>query len=414
MFDKDKWQEIFDTIRKHKLRTLLTALGVWWGIFMLIVLMGAGTGLQNGVFSMFGSHARNSMYMWTRSTTIAYKGFQPGRNPSLTMADIDAIRSNFGEAIQDIAPRMWVPSGEIKRGEKSGSFDVRGDGPDFINIQAMNLTKGRFINPKDVQDTRKICVIGKRVKEVLFEDEEAIGKYLTMAGSEYMVVGEVASDRSDEDQAQEDNQTIHIPITTAQRVRNRPDAVNWFGASINEAYDVYEYEEKIAALMRERHNIHPDDDRAIGSDNVAEEFDNISGLFIGIKVIIWIVGIGSLLAGIIGVSNIMLIIVKERTKEIGVRKALGATPKDIISMILLESVFITTFAGYIGLVSSVGVVWLLKIVAGEGIPMFSNPQINMSVGIGALILLTIAGAIAGLIPALNAANIPPVVALRDE
>ncbi len=414
MFDKDKWQEIFDTIRKHKLRTLLTALGVWWGIFMLIVLMGAGTGLQNGVFSMFGSHARNSMYMWTQPTTMAYKGFQPGRDPDLTIADMNAIRSNFGEAIKDIAPRMWVPSGEIKRGKKSGSFDVRGDGPDFINIQAMNLTNGRFINPKDVEDTRKICVIGKRVKEVLFEDEEAIGEYLTMAGSEYLVVGEVASDRSNENQAQQDNQTIHIPITTAQRVRNRPNAVNWFGASINEPYSVYDYEEKIAALIRERHNIHPDDERAIGSENVAEEFDNISGLFTGIRVIIWVVGIGSLLAGIIGVSNIMLIIVKERTKEIGVRKALGATPKDIISMILLESVFITTFAGYIGLISSVGAVWLLKIAVGENVPMFSNPQINMSVGIGALVLLTIAGAIAGLIPALNAANIPPVVALRDE
>ncbi len=414
MFDKDKWQEIFDTIRKHKLRTLLTALGVWWGIFMLIVLMGAGTGLQNGVYSMFGSHARNSMYMWTQTTTIAYKGFQPGRNTNLTVADMEAIRSNFGDAIKDIAPRMWVPSGEIKRAKKSGAFDVRGDGPGLINIQAIKLTNGRFINPNDVKDTRKVCVIGKRVKEVLFEDEEAIGKYLTMAGSEYLVVGEVASDRSDEDQAQDDNQTIHIPISTAQRVRNRPNSVSWFGASINEGYSVYDYEEKIATLIRERHNIHPDDERAIGSENVAEEFDNISGLFTGIKVIIWIVGIGSLLAGIIGVSNIMLIIVKERTKEIGIRKALGATPKDIISMILLESVFITTFAGYIGLISSVGVVWLLKIAVGESVPMFSNPQIDMGVGIGALILLTIAGAVAGLIPALNAANIPPVVALRDE
>lgn len=415
MFDRDSRQEIFSTIKKHKLRTLLTALGVWWGIFMLIVLMGAGTGLQNGVYGMLGSHSRNSLYMWTQQTTMAYKGFQPGRDPNLTMADMEAIRVQFGDAIESLAPRMWVPAGEIKRKDKSGGFSVRGDGPDFINIQAMVLDKGRFINQKDVKETRKVCVIGKRVREVLFsEEEEAIGRYLTMAGSEYMVVGEVSSDRSNQEQAQEDNETIHIPITTAQRVRNRPNYVNWFGAAINPAYDAVEYEKKISALLRERHNIHPDDERGIGSENVAEEFAQISGLFLGIKVIVWVVGIGSLLAGIIGVSNIMLIVVKERTKEIGVRKALGATPRNIISMILAESVFITTAAGYIGLLSSVSVVWLLKTAVGDGVPMFANPQINFSVGVGALLLLVIAGGVAGLIPALNAANIPPVVALRDE
>ncbi len=415
MLNKDTRQEVFDSIRKHKLRTLLTALGVWWGIFMLVVLMGAGTGLQNGVFGIFGSHARNSLYMWTQTTTMPYKGFKPGRNPNLNLQDMDAIRAAFPDAVKDLAPRMWVNGGEISRNGKTGAFDVRGDGPDFINISAMNVTEGRFINPKDVEDTRKVCVIGKRVKEVLFpEGGSAVGQYIAMAGSEYMVVGEAASDRRDEEQAKDDDQTIHIPITTAQRIRNRPGHVNWFGLSLHDEYSAEVYEKKIAALLRERLNVHPDDERGIGAENVAEEYAQINGLFTGINVIIWVVGIGSLLAGIIGVSNIMLIVVKERTKEIGIRKALGATPRDIIGIILAESVFITTFAGYIGLLTSVGVVALLKAAVGEGVPMFANPEINLSVGLGSLLLLTVAGAVAGLIPALNAANIPPVVALRDE
>lgn len=415
MFNKDTRQEIFDSIRKHKLRTLLTALGVWWGIFMLIVLMGAGTGLQNGVFGIFGSHARNSLYMWTQPTTMPYKGFKAGRDPDLTLKDMDAIRAAFPDAVKNIAPRMWVPSGDISRKGKTGGFTVRGDGPEFVNISAINVTEGRFINPKDVADTRKVCVIGKRVKEVLFEENEiAVGQYLTMAGSEYMIVGEIASDRRDEEQAKNDDQTIHIPITTAQRVRNRPNHVNWFGLSLHDEFSAIDYEQKIATLLRERLNVHPDDERGIGAENVAEEYAQINGLFTGINVLIWIVGIGSLLAGIIGVSNIMMIVVKERTKEIGIRKALGATPKDIIGIILAESVFITTSAGYIGLLTSVGLVALLKAAVGEGVPMFANPEINLSVGVGSLLLLTIAGAVAGLIPALNAANIPPVVALRDE
>ncbi|MFK7806353.1 MAG: ABC transporter permease [Saprospiraceae bacterium] len=414
MFDLDKWQEIFNTIRKHKLRTGLTALGVFWGIFMLVLLMGAGKGLQNGVYSMFGGHAKNSMYMGGRFTTKPYKGLKPGRPIQLTNDDIKAIRTNFKDEIAYVAPRLWMPAGDVSRKNKHASFDVRGDAPDLLKIDAIFLTQGRFLNETDIEDRRKVAVLGDQARGLLFEESEnPIGEYIRFKGIDYMVVGIVKSDRRGQD-AMEDEKTVFIPITTAQQITNRPNRVGWFVCSMHPNIKVSSMEPKIKDLLKKRLNIAPDDDQAMWSDNIEEEFKNITNLFFSIRMLIWFVGIGSLLAGIIGVGNIMLIIVKERTKEIGIRKALGATPNSIVSMILLESVFLTTVAGYVGLACSTMIIWLMNVASGEGADFFTNPEVDFKVGLTALVILVISGALTGFIPAMQAAKVNPVVALKDE
>ncbi len=414
MLDYDKWQEIFGTIRKNKLRTFLTALGVWWGIFMLIVLMGAGTGLENGVFSLFGSHARNALYVWTQRTTLPYMGLPPGRNARLNNDDIQALVMHFENEIEYMAPRLWVNSGEIIHKDKKAAFDVRGESPDIVHIDAFKLADGRFINPLDMKNRRKVVVIGKRVAETFFEkNENPIGEYLKIQGVDYLIVGTFKSDRRGED-AEEDEKTIFMPLTTAQQVTNNPNRIGWFVCTIDKKYKVSDVQDKITGLLKERHKIHPDDEQGIRWNSTEQEVKELYGLFTGIKLLVWFVGIGSLFAGVIGVGNIMLIIVKDRTKEIGIRKAMGATPRSIVSMILLESIFITTIAGYIGLLSSIGLVYLMNVAAGTDVPFFLNPQIKLGVGVAAVFILVIAGALTGLVPALQASRINPVEALRDE
>ncbi len=414
MLDYDKWQEIFGTIRKNKLRTFLTALGVWWGIFMLIVLMGAGTGLENGVFSLFGSHARNALYVWTQRTTLPYMGLPPGRNARLNNDDIQALVMHFENEIEYMAPRLWVNSGEIIHKDKKAAFDVRGESPDIVHIDAFKLAEGRFINQLDMKNRRKIVVIGKRVVETFFEkNENPIGEYLKIQGVDYLIVGTFKSDRRGED-AEEDEKTIFMPLTTAQQVTNNPNRIGWFVCTIDKKYKVSDVQDKITGLLKERHKIHPDDEQGIRWNSTEQEVKELYGLFTGIKLLVWFVGIGSLFAGVIGVGNIMLIIVKDRTKEIGIRKAMGATPRSIVSMILLESIFITTIAGYLGLLSSIGLVYLMNVAAGTDVPFFLNPQIKLGVGVAAVFILVIAGALTGLVPALQASRINPVEALRDE
>ena len=414
MFDLDKWQEIFNTIKKHKLRTFLTALGVFWGIFMLVFLMGAGKGLENGVMTMLGDHVSNSMYVWTQRTSKPYMGLPPGRRAQLTLDDIRAIESNFADYLDHVAPRLHVNSGEIVRNNKKGSFSTRGEVPAIYFIDPMNITEGRFINQLDIEERRKVITIGQRVKDVLFdEDEDAIGKYLRIRGADYLVVGIFNSNRRGED-GNDDEQTIFMPLTTAQQVTNQPNDIHYFVCSVHKNIRVSQVEDKVTSLLRKRHKIAPDDNMGVRSNNVEKEFREISGLFTGISLIVWIVGIGSLLAGVIGVGNIMLIVVKERTKEIGIRKAMGATPRSIVGMILLESVFITTLAGYFGLLAGTGIIVLMNLGVGEGGEFFANPEINMNVGLGALVILIISGALTGLLPALQAAKVNPVIALQDE
>jgi putative ABC transport system permease protein len=420
MFDLDRWQEIFSTVKKNKLRTFFTAFGVFWGIFMLIIMLGSGKGLHNGVSTGMGDMATNSMFMWTRRTTIPYKGFPRGRFYQFRNNDTQALIDNIPE-IEHIAPRLqgWGGNGNnnVIRGERTGAFTIQGDYPAYNIIDPVKMLSGRFINKFDIDEKRKIAVIGIRVFDEMFEPgENPIGQYLRIQGVYFKVVGTFQSKKNDQ-QADRENQQICIPFTTLQKTYNYGDIVGWYAITAKSNSSVSIVEEKAKALMKTRHSISPDDDRAIGSFNVESEFKKMTKLFAGINGLIWIVGIGTLLAGVIGVSNIMLIVVKERTKEIGIQRAIGATPLNIITQIITESVFLTTLAGYIGLALGVGIVELVNYIlikTGADKAMFNNPEVDFDKAITALIVLVIAGALAGFIPAKKAVSIKPIDAIRNE
>jgi len=420
MFDYDKWQEIFATIKKNKLRTFLTMFGVFWGIFMLMLLLGSGTGLENGVVKGFDGWATNSGFVWGQRTTMPYKGLKPGRNTRFNNDDVAAIKSSVPE-LGALAPRNQLGGfgggNNVFRNSKSGAFSVSGDNPEYMAVMKLNFTSGRFINQLDMEDKRKVTVIGKKVVEILFTPEEdPIGQYIQINGIYFKIVGVFASKRTGQ-QADGDNQTIYIPNSTFQQVFNWGNRVGWFAFTSKPGVPVSVVEEKIKKVLMERHRIHPEDMVALGSENLEKEFGEINGLFAGINIFVWIVGIGTLIAGVIGVSNIMLIIVKERTKEIGIRKSLGATPRSIVSLIIQESIFITALAGYVGLILGIGLIELISYLlssSGADTGMFSNPTIDINVAISSFIILIFAGALAGLIPATKAASISPIEAIRSE
>jgi putative ABC transport system permease protein len=420
IFDQDRWQEIFSVLKKNKLRTFFTAFGVFWGIFMLIIMLGSGKGLSNGVKTGMGDMATNSMFMWTQRTTVPFKGFPRGRFYNFNNGDTQALIDNIPE-IEYIAPRIqgYNRSGDnnVVRAERTGNFRIQGDYPEYNLIDPMQMLKGRFINNLDIADERKVIVIGQRVYEEMFEpDENPIGEYVRISGVYFKVVGLCKSKKNDQ-QAEQENQQVFMPFTTLQKTYNYGDVVGWYSITAKKNVTVSTIEEKAKTLMKQRHSIAPDDDRAIGSANVEEEFRKMTNLFSGINTLIWIVGIGTLLAGVVGVSNIMMIIVKERTKEIGIQRALGASPASIISQIITESVFLTAISGYIGLVIGVVLVevvnyMLISMNASTG--MFSNPSVDFAVAIKALVVLVISGAVAGMIPANRAVSIKPIDALRSE
>lgn len=415
MFDRDKWQEILSTMQKHKLRTFLTSFGVFWGIFMFIFLLGSGKGLENGTMQMFGDMTTNSLFVWNNRTAKPYKGFPSGRRIRFTNDDIEAIRTNFPE-IYRIAPRLFVPNDKLVRKGKEGTFEIRGEWADIFDIMPYQLRSGRFLNKRDEKERRKVVVIGERVKEVLFENEEAVGQYLRINGNEFLVVG-VFGMKSTNGNNREELQNVFMPLSVAQQLTNQVGFVSWFVCTAKDDVQVSLVEAEVKKLLAERHTVSPDDKQAIRSFNMEEEFTKFQGLFSAISIFVGVIGLLLLIVGIVGVSNIMMITVKERTKEIGIRKALGASPNSIVSLILMESVFITTIAGYLGLLFGTliiaGIAFALKNFGAES-EFFANPEITWYVAVGALLLLILSGVIAGWIPARHAANINPVVALRDE
>ncbi len=415
MFDYDKWQEILGTIKKNKLRTVLTMLGIFWGIFMIIILLGAGNSFQDGVSKDFGNWATNSGFMWGQKTTVSYNGFKPGRYVRFNNDDTQLLKSRVSE-LKYLAPRNRLGNfrgaNNVTRNNLAGAFTVNGDYPDFNKIQIQEIEQGRFINDKDIKEFRKVAVIGLNVKNVLFEeDEDPIGEYVTINKVNFLVVGVIKPIKSDEEN--EDQNSIHVPFSTFQRAFNFGDNVGWYAYSVEDEFSVAEIESKMLNLIKDNNDISPLDEDAVGHFNLQEEFEEINGLFGGLKYFTWFVGLSTLFAGIIGVSNIMLIIVKERTKEIGIRKSLGATPYSIISLIIQESVFLTMIGGYFALVFGL---FLLDVV-GKLIPedvVFAPPSVSLSVAFGALGLLVIGGALAGILPAKKAASISPVEAIRNE
>ncbi|MCK9220418.1 MAG: ABC transporter permease [Bacteroidales bacterium] len=420
MFDLDRWQEIYHVLRKNKLRTFLTAFGVFWGIFMLVIMLGSGKGLEQGITQNFGDMATNSVFIWTQQTTIPYKGFPRGRRYDFDNEDTKAFKHSIPE-IKYLAPRIQAGdfrgTNNVIRGLKSGVFNIMGDYPTFNQIDPLNIIQGRFINDNDITEKRKVAVIGTRVVDILFlKDEKPMGQYIQIQGVYFLVVGIFKSKRTGE-QANQENMNIYMPFTTLQKTYNYGNAVGFFSITSKDGIPVGVVEEKAIRLLKQRHFVAPDDESAVGHFNLKKEFDKMQGLFLGIGLLVWIVGIGTLLAGVIGVSNIMLVVVKERTKEIGIMRALGATPFRIITQIITESVVLTTFAGYFGLCVGVGLLELINYLLGStgaNTEMFLHPGITFSVAIIALSILIVAGALAGFIPARRAVAIKPIDALRAE
>jgi len=409
MFDLDKWQEIFSTIKKNKLRTFLTGFSVAWGIFMLIVLLGSGYGLENGVQKEFEGDAENTLWVNQGITSIAHKGYKPGRFIRFTNTDYDDIKTI--DSVEFISSRFTIwENNTISYKNEYGSFDIFCSHPDYGKIENLEVINGRFLNNLDVEEYRKVTAIGRLVKEALFKGEDPVGKYVKLSGVPFKVVGVFDDPGGDRDLTR-----VYIPVSTAQRVFNRGNHINNISMTVGNA-TVAQSEgmvDEIRTKLSKKHHFAIEDQRALRVWNNVENYETFMKLFASIRLFIWIIGIGTIIAGIVGVSNIMMIVVKDRTKEIGIRKAMGATPWSVISLILQESILITAFAGYIGLVLGVG---LLELVS-KAVPAtdyFANPEINFTVAISATILLIISGAIAGFVPARKAANVRPVVALHDE
>ncbi len=413
MFDLDKWQEILSTIKKNKLRTFLTGFSVAWGIFMLIILLGSGKGLENGFDNEFRGAAKNSLWIWTGRTSISHNGLNPGRTIRFTNDDYENIKNNV-EYTEYISGRFNIWWGnQVSYKKETHSFGIRNVHPDYRHVEALEIVEGRYINKLDIDHQRKVTVISTLVRDMLFRDEakDALGKYIQINGIPFKVVGFFTDEGNDNN----DNnmRIIYVPISTAQTVFSGGNRLHEISMTINAntMEEAKEAEKEIRGRLASTHNFNQDDRRAMGSWNSFENYMQMQSIFKGIRLFVWIIGIGTIIAGIVGVSNIMVIIVKERTREIGVRKALGATPLSVVSLILFESVLITTFAGYIGLVLGVGV---LEMLSGIDAPFFSNPSADFRISVTATLLLIVAGAFAGFVPAQRAARIKPIEALRDE
>mgnify|MGYP001104799030 FL=1 len=417
MFDLDKWQEILGTMRKNKLRTFLTAFGVFWGIFMLVLLLGAGRGMQNGVQREFGNEAKNSLWIYQGKTTVPYQGMKPGRQIRFTIDDYEALAREV-PGLANLARRNRL-GGEytLNYKTKNGSFPLYGANSTFFEINGENLLKGRFFNYNDLAEKRKVMILGRRAREVLFGDSiPPIGKYVNVKGVYFKVIGTYELDGGNGRR----EERSYIPFSTYQSIFDTRRRVQLIGALAKEGVSAATVEEGVRKVLSARHRFSLEDKQAIGVNNNEENFKRFNGLFAGIEAFVWFVGIGTLIAGIVGVSNIMLIIVKERTKEIGVRKALGATPWSIISLILQESIFITALSGYMGLLFGSGLLELMSLgirqieKSGGQAPYFTNPEVDLRVAVAATVILVIAGAFAGLVPALKAARVKPIEALRAE
>ena len=418
IFDRDTWQEIFGSISKNKTRTIITVIGVLWGIFIYIALSGAAKGLDNGFERQFENIAMNSMFVWAQSTSIPYDGFKIGRSIELKLSDIDYIKQRIPE-VEFIAPRnargvFGGVSPLVVRNNKSSNYNVYGDFPEYTKIATKKIYDGgRFINEEDIRYRRKVCVIGERTQTELFEkDENPIGQYVKIDNIYFQVIGvhkfvPGGGFESDGD--------IFIPFETFRQLYNTGETVKWFTIAAYDDADVVAVEKDVKTALKRIHRVSPKDERAFGGFNLGEIFNKVVGFSKGMTLLSLIVGIATIIAGVIGIGNILLISVKERTKELGVRRALGATPAEVRNQIILESVFLTVIAGILGIV--LGAIVLAGInsatVNMTDFP-YTNPTVPIPFVLGALFIMVFLGTLIGLIPAQRAVSIKPIDALREE
>lgn len=417
--------EILATIKNNKLRTILTAFGVFWGIFMIVLMLGIGNGLEEGVTENFKGTATNSFFIWGSRTSMPYMGMKPGRQISMKNEHIEYLRKNVPE-LDAVVPMSQLGGfrgqNTVSRKNRSSSFGVVGATPEIQQVHLVETTEGRFLLKSDLIEKRKITVIGENVKKILFGEESPIDQTLSINGVYFTVVGVYKSTKSD-DRAESEMNQLYIPFATYQSAFNYGDKVEWIAATVDAGVSPDYAETLVKSSLAPLLRYHPDDQQALGGWNGAKEMNQLTGLFAGIRIFNWVVGLLTLVAGIVGISNIMLIVVRERTREIGIRKAIGARPIEVMLMILLETVLLTVLSGYLGIVLGVFsieyfesvIVFLSDLLnLNFGIEMFQNTGIELQTAISALIVLVVFGTLAGLIPAVQAVKIKPIEALRNE
>jgi len=418
LFEKDTWQEIFGSISKNKTRTIITVVGVLWGIFIYITLSGAAKGLDNGFERQFENIAMNSMFIWGMRTSVPYDGFKTGRNIKLKLSDIDIIRKRVPE-VEFIAPRnvRGIFGGSaplVVRNNKSSNYNIYGDFPEFTRIATKKIFDGgRFINEEDIKYSRKVCVIGEKTKTELFEkDENPIGQYIRIDNIYFQVIG---VHKFIPGGGFETDGDINIPFETFKKIYNTGDRVQWFTIAAYDDADVVAVEKDVKTTLKKIHRVSPDDERAFGGFNLGEIFNKIIGFSKGMTLLSLIVGIATIIAGVIGIGNILLISVKERTKELGVRRALGATPSEVRNQIIIESVFLTLIAGILGIVLGALVLSGINLATVDLTDFpYTNPTVPIPFILGALFIMIFLGTLIGLIPAQRAVSIKPIDALREE
>ncbi len=400
--------EIFATIKKNKLRTILTGLSVAWGIFMLVILLGAGQGIRNGITKQFLNKATNMVMIRTDITGMPYKGMKAGRRIKMTNADYEYLKDNYPE-IEEISGEFMIWGAEVVYGNEYGSYGIKAVHPGNQGLELNKMVSGRYINERDLEETRKVAVIGNVVKRELFKEVDPIGKYIKISGVTFKVVGVYSDDGGERDESM-----VYLPIYTSQKVFNSGTDVRRLNVNLPEynLEQINEFQERIKKDFSERLVFDPEDTRAIITRSPRTEMEKIYGVLSGIEIFIWVIGIGTIIAGIVGVSNIMMIVVKERTREIGIRKALGATPFNVVKQILIEAVIITGFSGYLGLLTGV----LVLETVGKDIQseMFSQPEVDITTALATTVVLVVAGAAAGFVPAMRAASVRPIEALNEN
>lgn len=419
MFNRDKWNEVLESLTSNLFRTILTAFGVFWGIFILVILLAAGNGFENGVKQIFDGFASNSLFMSADVISKPYKGLPKGRRYNFELQDVEEIRREI-DGLKYISPRNQFNSyggdSNVFRGLKSGGYKVYGDYPDIHVQQPMKLLKGRFMNQNDIENKRKVAVIGQGVVNDLYNyDENPIGTYIKVRGVNFMVIGVYKKKGFGSGNADEEQKEIYVPFTAFSQAFNMGQKVGWMAITANDDNSITELKTQVFDIIKKNHNIAPDDERAIGYFDLYEQYKKITGLFIALNAVAYFVGILILLSGVIGISNIMLIVVKERTNEIGVRRALGATPWQIRGQVLFESVFLTIIAGMTGIAFATGILGIINAILPKDSDMpFANPSVDLFTVLIALFILIISGLFAGFIPAQNAIRVKPVDALRTE
>ena len=419
MLNKDRWNEILETLNANRFRTLMTAFGVFWGIMILVLLLALTNGLKNGVTKDFGDFATNSIFMWSQSTSKPYKGLPKGRRYNFKIDDVALLKEKI-PSLKYVSPRNQLGgyrgANNVTRKDKTGAFSITGDYPEFIYQQPMDMIQGRFISYSDINEKRKVAVIGADVVKSLYDlDEDILESYVKINGVNFLVIGVFKNSNSNGDD-EEDANTIFVPFTTFSQVFNYGDLVSWMAITAEDQMSITNLKPKIFSLIKKQHTIHPNDNRAIGDYDLAQQFNKISGLFSILTFVGFFVGTLVLLSGAIGISNIMLIVVKERTKEIGIRRALGATPFNIRTQILQESLLLTIMSGMACIAFASGVIWLTNSILDSIGPVenFANPAVDIKIILIALLILVLFGVLAGLIPATRATRMKPVDALRTE